>query len=185
MLTRTPESRAPRTEPLRADDLHAVALEGELAVDIFDARPALHIVQHPLLHARAHPELSARRIDERKIAQVAAHAHANVASGAGNHRLCQPVTRLTAQHQRQVRAQPAGVDAVEDRGQVERAGPFPAPGIAAEQVAAEIRVGEGERRHTHRERAAGVALPAELAAQRAQPDARLREYLRQLELRLP
>ena len=100
-----PHAREPRAQNRAAarHDLHAVALEGELAVDVFDARPALHIVQHPLLHARAHPEVSARRIHERKIAQVAAHAHANVASGAGNHRLCQPVTRLTAQHLRQVR----------------------------------------------------------------------------------
>src|ERR687895_2955518 len=61
------------------DDLHALALEAELADDVADARPAGGVIEHALLHARAHLKLAARRIAERKLAQVAAHTHAHVA----------------------------------------------------------------------------------------------------------
>ncbi len=191
-------------------DVDLVAVEGEVALDLFDARPAARIVEHGARHLGGNLELALGRIEEGEIAQVALQTQARVGGLALEHALRHPFARTLAHdgRERQVAPGAFAVGARKLRREVDRARPFAAPGIVAVGSAGEIVVGEVQVREAHRESGrlvgglvgrlvrrlfrhcdrdlgrAGIALPADFAVQGFQRDARLREDARQVQVAL-
>jgi len=106
---------------------------------------------------------------------------------AGEDPLDEPLARLVAAHEARVRqiARKLGpIGAVELRRQVDRAGGAGRCHVGAVRVAAQMRVGERERRDSQCVAGIALALPLHQAVQEVERDARLGKHARQVELAL-
>ena len=169
-------------------DVHALALEEELALDVLDARPAFRVLQQPRSNARRDAELprpgstngNSRRSPWMRTrtslewpASMPLTSHSRVFSP--------PIRRAVRQVARELRR----VGAVELGREVDRARSAGHGLIGAVRVAAEMRVGKRERRDAQRD--AGIASRSHSTRpfRKSSSDARLGKHARQVELAFP
>ena len=166
-----------------AGDVDPVALEDELGVDAANARPAFGVVELAVVNARRDAEAARLRAVEGKPGEVALQPHLDLARLPGDDAAREPGARLLAHQraERQVVREVLRVGAVERGRQVDAPGARAVVGVVAEKVAAQVGVGQRERRDVDAQ-ALAVALPLDLAAEGVEHRARLGEHARQLHL---
>ena len=162
---------------VRTVEMHAIALEHQIARKFVDARPGVGIPDASALDLGGNLKLPQLGIGKRKVMQVAFDLEAHVCGASRFDRVLDVFTQFLAQHQRQIAMGRGGIGARQAAGKVEMSGRIRHGAIHRLRSAGRIAIGERGLINFHF-KAAVRKTPAQLGFERIKQHGRLFKHLR-------